>query len=100
MNTTFAVTLQEVDGSAAAGERRREEAAHQEAAQRLHVVHERGAAQSGRPVQSEGERHHQPDPGPEGQSARVCVCVCHRMFHIYDDKVLSLLHISKPIMCL
>ena len=103
VNSTFAPPLQEVAGSAAAGERRREEAAHQEAAERLHAVHERGAAQSGRPVQSEGERHHQPDTGPEGQGVCVCVCVCvcviwflgsvpiseliHRpVFHIYVDE--------------
>ncbi|XP_077399068.1 uncharacterized protein LOC144034266 isoform X1 [Vanacampus margaritifer] len=36
---------------------------HQEASQRLHVVYEGRAAQSGGPVPSQGERHHQPDTG-------------------------------------
>lgn len=53
-----------------AGERRREEASHQEAAQRVHVVYEGGAAQGGGSVQSEGERHHQPDTGTEGECGR------------------------------
>lgn len=43
-----------------------QEAAHQEAAERLYAIHEGGAAQSGRHVQSEGELVHQPDPRTEG----------------------------------
>lgn len=41
--------------------------AHQEAAKRLHALHERDARQRGRRVHAEGERRHQSDPGTEGR---------------------------------
>lgn len=41
--------------------------AHQEAAKRLHAVHERDARECGRRVHAEGERRHQSDPGTEGR---------------------------------
>lgn len=41
--------------------------AHQEAAKRLHALHERNARQRGGRVHAEGERRHQSDPGTEGR---------------------------------
>uniref|UniRef100_A0A493T7W0 HMG box domain-containing protein n=1 Tax=Anas platyrhynchos platyrhynchos TaxID=8840 RepID=A0A493T7W0_ANAPP len=46
-----------------------EEAPHQEAAQRLHVVHEGDEGQGGGRVHAEGERGHQPDPGQAGTAS-------------------------------
>lgn len=40
--------------------------AHQEAAKRLHAIHEGDACECGRRVHTEGERRHQSDPGTEG----------------------------------
>ena len=44
-----------------------QETAHQEAAQRLHALHERDARQRGGRVHAEGERRHQPDPRTKGR---------------------------------
>ncbi|KAK1793733.1 hypothetical protein P4O66_001470, partial [Electrophorus voltai] len=60
---------------------REEEAAHKEAPERVHALHERDEGQSGGRVHAEGERRHQPDPGQEvacsvsrgaGQILRAC----------------------------
>lgn len=49
--------------------------AHQEAAKRLHAVHERDACQRGRRVHAEGERCHQPDPGTKGRCTDLILLV-------------------------
>lgn len=56
-----------------------QETAHQEAAKRLHALHERDACERGRRVHAEGERRHQSDPGAKGRwrrrplaSGRLC----------------------------
>ncbi len=47
--------------------------AHQEAAKRLHALHERDAGECGRRVHAEGERGHQSDPWTKG---RCILCFC------------------------
>lgn len=47
---------------------RQEEAAHQEAPERLHVVHEGDEGEGGCGVYAEGERGHQPNTRQAGES--------------------------------
>lgn len=47
--------------------RREEEAAHQEAVERVHALHEGDAGQSGSRMHAQRERRHQPNPRPTGK---------------------------------
>lgn len=49
--------------------------AHQEAAKRLHALHERDARERGRRVHTEGERRHQSNPGPTGRCSDLLLFV-------------------------
>lgn len=46
---------------------RQEEASHQEAAERVHAVHEGDEGQGGGRVYAQGECSHQPDPRQKGK---------------------------------
>lgn len=65
-----------------------QKAAHQEAAKRLHALHERDACERGRRVHAEGERRHQSDPGTKGRShlklvhRSLLLFCCSLLFHI------------------
>jgi hypothetical protein len=45
-------------------------ASHQEAAERVHAVHEGDAAGGAGRVHAQGVRRHQPDPRPQGENQR------------------------------
>lgn len=49
--------------------------AHQEAAKRLHALHERDARERGRRVHAEGERRHQSNPGTKGRCSDLLLFV-------------------------
>lgn len=73
--------------------------AHQEAAKRLHALHERDACERGRRVHAEGERRHQSDPGTKGRSNNVCVCTDLFLQLLINHKeitALKTLHVPRP----
>lgn len=50
----------------------KEEAAHKEASERIHVVHEGDEGQSSGRMHAERERSYQSNPGPKGEGASTC----------------------------
>lgn len=52
-------------------QRQEQEAPHQEAAERLHAIHEGNARQGGRRVHAQRERRNQPDSGQTGKSIHL-----------------------------